>query len=171
MRSLVLLLTAVVLTGCATAIHHQLQQVPINSTPAGAAVTLDCGRGATRVGTTPMTLVMRRRDSGCSIFIVKPGWMGTRVDFHRIPSAAALTNVLPALLAGGIVANSNVDFSASNGSTSGGVVNVSATGSGTVSPVAVAGVVFSGALLIDVGSGALFEQLPTRVNVRLEPKR
>ena len=171
MRSLVALLASLALVRCATAAHSDLQQVPVASTPAGAEVTLDCGRGATRVGTTPMTLVMRRRDSGCTIFIDKIGWLGTRVDFHRVPSPAALGNVVPALLAGGIVASSNVDFSASNGSTQGGVVNVSASGSGSVSPAAVAGVVFSGALLIDAGSGALFAQSPARVDVRLEPKR
>jgi hypothetical protein len=170
-RSIVALFAAVTLTRCATAAHSDLQQVPVTSTPAGAEVTLDCGRGATRVGTTPMTLMMRRRDSRCTVFIVKDGWRGTRVDFHRVPSVAALGNVVPALLAGGIVASSNVDFSASNGTTQGGVVNVSASGSGSVSPAAVAGVVLSGALLIDAGSGALFAQSPSRIDVRLEPKR
>src|SRR5437867_3288856 len=172
MRSIVALLAAVALMRCATAAHSELQRVPVTSTPAGAEVTLDCGRGATRVGTTPMTLMMRRRDSRCMLFIVKNGWRGTRVDFHRVPSIAALGNVIPALLAGGIAASSNVDFSATNGSTQGGgVVNVSASGSGSVSPAAVAGVVLSGALLIAAGSGALFAQSPSRGDVTLEPKR
>ena len=165
------MILAVALSGCATAIHSDLQQVPVTSTPSGAEVTLDCGRGATVVGMTPMTLMMRRRDSKCTVFIVKSGWVGTRVDFHRVPSVAALGNVVPALLAAGIIANSNVDFSASNGSTSGGgVVNVTGSGWGSVSPPAVAGIVFSGALLIDAGSGALFAQSPARVDVRLEPR-
>jgi hypothetical protein len=171
MRHLVALLIAVAFSSCATAAHSDMQQVPVTSTPAGAEVTLDCGRGATRVGTTPITLMMRRRDSRCSVFIVKDGWLGARVDFHRVPSLAALGNVVPALLAGGIVASGNVDFSASSGSMSGGgVVDVTGSGWGSVSPAAVAGVVFTGALLIDAGSGALFAQSPSRVNVTLEPK-
>ncbi len=123
------------------------------------------------IGKTPITLVLQRRDSHCSLTLTKNGWQDERVIFRRLPSPVALTNALPALLAGGIVANSRIDFSASNGSTSGGVVSVSASGSGSVSPVVVAGIVFSGAMLVDIGSGALFEQRPTRVDVRLAPKR
>ena len=162
------LFAIVALTRCATVIHHDLQPVSITSEPSGANVTLDCGRGETRIGMTPLTLMLRRGDSHCSVLIVKSGWVGTRVDFHRVLAPAALTDVAAGLLVGAIVANSNVDFSASNGTASGGVVNVSASGSASVSPAAVAGVVFSGALLVDAASGALFAQSPARVVVTLK---
>jgi hypothetical protein len=165
------MLAAVLLAHCATAIHHDLQAVPVTSTPSGADVTLDCGRGATRIGTTPLTLMLHRRDSHCSATIVKSGWGAARVDFHRVPSAAALSDVAAALIIGGVVANSNVDFSASNGTSTGGTVNVSASGSGSVPPAAIAGVFLSGALLVDVASGALFAQVPRRVDVTLQPRR
>ena len=169
MRALILTAIAIALSGCATAMHSELQQVPVRSTPPGADVTLDCGRGAMRLGTTPMTLMLRRRDAHCSVSIAKNGFVGTRVDFHRVPSAASLGNVVPALLAGVIVTNSNVDFSASNGSTQGGVVDVSGSGYGSVSPGAIAGIVFSGGLLIDAGTGTLFAQRPAHIDVSLVP--
>jgi hypothetical protein len=164
-------LAAVLLARCATVIHHDLQAVPVTSNPTGAGVTLDCGRGATRIGTTPLTLMLHRRDAHCTAIIVKSGWADARVDFHRVPSAAALSDVAAALVIGGIVSTSNVDFSATNGTSSGGTVAVSASGSGSVSPVAIAGVFFSGAVLIDVASGALFAQVPRRVDVTLQPRR
>ncbi|MDQ6800038.1 MAG: PEGA domain-containing protein [Acidobacteriota bacterium] len=164
------LFLAVALSGCATAIHHDLQEVPVASTPAGARVYLDCGRGAMNVGTTPMTLVLRRRDA-CSITLSKTGWRDAVVRFHRAPSAAALTNAIPAALAAGIVSSSHVDIAANNGSTSGGIVTASASGSGSMSPAAVGAIVLSAALLVDIGSGALFEQSPRRVDVRLPPTR
>jgi len=166
-RRALVVLAVVLLCRCATAIHHDMQTVPVTSTPTGADVTLDCGRGATRIGTTPLTLMLRRRDSHCNVVIVKNGWIGTRVDFHRVLAPAAMTDVAAGLLAGAIVANSNIDFSAENGVPSGGVVNVSATGSASVSPAAVAGVFFSGAVLVDAASGALFAQRPARVDVTL----
>ena len=171
MRPLLALLGAVALARCATAIHHDLQAVPVTSAPSGADVTLDCGRGATHIGTTPLTLMLHRRDAHCSVDIVKSGWIATRVDFHRVPSAAALSDVAAALVIGGIVSTSNVDFSATNGTSSGGTVNVSASGSGNVSPVAIAGVFLSAAVLVDVASGALFAQVPRRVDVRLQRQR
>src|SRR6266581_997484 len=108
MRSLAALSLAVALTGCATAIHRDLQEVPVSSTPAGASVHIDCGRGSMNVGTTPMTLVLRRRDS-CAITLSKSGFRDAVVRFQRRPSAATFTNVLPAGLAAGIASSSRVD--------------------------------------------------------------
>jgi hypothetical protein len=170
MRSLACLLIGTALTSCATAIHHDRQEVPVSSTPAGAIVHLDCGRGLMNVGTTPMTLVLRRRDV-CAVTLSKPGWRDAVVRFHRTPSAAAFTNVIPAALVAGIVSSSHVDIAANNGSSSGGIVTASASGSGSISPAAVGAIVLSAGLLVDIGSGAVFEQRPRRVDVRLEPRR
>jgi len=165
MRSALFL--AVALTGCATAIHHDLQEVPVASTPAGARVYLDCGRGAMNIGTTPMTLVLRRRDT-CIVTLSKVGYRDAVVRLHRRPSAATFANVLPAGLAAGIASSNHVDIAGSNGSTSGGIVTVSASGSGSISPAAVGAIVLSTGLLVDIGSGAFFEQTPKRIDVNLE---
>ncbi len=122
------------------------------------------------IGTTPMTVVLRRRDA-CAITLSKVGYRDAFVRFHRAPSIATFANVLPAGLAAGIASSSHVDVAASNGSTSGGVVTASASGSGSISPAAVGAIVLSTGLLVDVGSGAFFEQSPRRVDVRLEPTR
>src|SRR6266851_3564318 len=156
MRSLGWLLIGTTLTSCATAIHHDRQEVPVSSVPAGPIAHLDCGHGPMNVGTTPMTLVLRRRDV-CAVTLSKPGWHDAVVRFHRPPSAAAFANVIPAALVAGIVSSSHVDIAANNGSTSGGVVTASASGSGSMSPAAVGAFVLSAGLLVDIGSGALFE--------------
>ena len=171
MRRFGAVIVAVALTSCATAIHHDLQSIPVTSTPPGASVQLDCGRGAMSVGTTPMTLTLQRRDRACMITLTKTGWQQSIVQFHRTLAPAALTNVVPAGLAAGIVESSHVEIAGSNGSTSGGIVTASASGSGSISPVAVAGIVLSAGLLIDLRTGAIFEQSPRRVDIRLEPKR
>ena len=171
MRRFGAVIVAVALTGCATAIHHDLQNIPVTSMPSGASVRLDCGRGAMSVGTTPMTLTLQRRDRACTITLTKTGWQNSIVQFHRTVAPAALTNVIPAGLAAGIVESNHVEIAGNNGSTSGGVVTASASGSGSISPAAVAGIVLSAGLLIDLRTGAIFEQSPRRVDVTLRSLR
>lgn len=170
MKRAAVVLAAVVLTRCASLAHDEFQQVPVTSTPSGAEVTLDCGRGETQIGTTPLTLMLRRRDTNCSVAIAKAGFAGTRVDFHRTIAPAAFADLAAGAIAAGIVATSDIDFSAQNGTPSGGTVNVSASGSGSVSPAAAGGVVFSVAVLVDAASGALYVHSPKRVDVTLRPR-
>lgn len=170
MRRAWVVLAAVLLTRCATLVHNEFESVPVTSTPSGADVTLDCGRGADRLGVTPMTVVLRRGARNCNVTIAKSGFIGTRVDFHRLISSAALADVAAGAIAAGIAANTSVDFSAQNGTSSGGTVNVSASGGGSISPAAAGGVVFGVSALVDVASGALYAHSPKRVDVVLRPK-
>lgn len=170
MKRAIVVLAAVLLARCATLAHEEFEAVPVTSTPSGAEVTLDCGRGATQLGTTPLTVMLRRRDTHCSVAIAKSGFIGTRVDFHRRIAPAAFADLAAGALAAGIVANTDVDFSAENGTPSGGTVNVSASGSGSISPAAAGGVVFSVAVLVDAASGALYAHSPKRVDVTLRPR-
>lgn len=163
-------LAAVLLTRCATLIHNEFEEVPVTSTPTGADVTLDCGRGPNRLGITPITVVLRRGDTNCSVTISKSGFVGTRTDFHRLLSSAALADVAAGAIAAGIAASTDIDFSAQNGTTSGGTVNVSASGSGSISPAAAGGVVFGVTALVDAASGAIYAHSPKRVDVVLRPK-
>ncbi|HEY6844469.1 MAG TPA: hypothetical protein VI391_09890 [Thermoanaerobaculia bacterium] len=169
MRKFVAVLAAVLLARCASLVHSDFEKIPVTSNPSGADVTLDCGRGATRIGTTPLTLMVHRKDTGCSVTITKNGWFGARVDLHRSIATALLLDFLAAGAAA-IVANSNVDFSAQNGTSSGGDVTVSASGSGSVRPAVVGGVVLSGAVVVDAATGALFSHAPSRVDVALRRK-
>ena len=167
MRCCLAVLAAVLLARCAALTHNEFETIPITSTPSGADVTLDCGRGASRLGTTPMNVVLRRNDTNCSVAITKSGWAGTRVDFHRTIARAVLGDVAAGGVAALIVANTNIDFSAENGTPSGGAVNVSASGSGTIRPGAAGAVVMSVGLLVDAASGALYTHVPRRVDVKL----
>ena len=167
MKSVVVVLAAVLLARCATLSHNEFEQIAVGSTPSGADVTLDCGRGPSRLGVTPLTLTVRRRDSGCSVAIAKEGWLGTRVELHRAISSAVWGNLLGGAIAAAI-ANTNVDFSAQNGTPSGGTVNVSASGSGSISPAAAGGAVTVLGVLVDAASGALYSHVPKRVDVTLK---
>jgi len=159
------------LARCATMAHSDFEQIPVRSTPSGADVTLDCGRGAMRIGTTPITLMIHRKDTNCSVTIAKSGWTDMRVELHRTIAKASLFDLLAGGVAAAIVANTSIDFSAENGTSSGGDVSVSASGSGSASPALAGGVVLSGAVLVDAATGALFAHSPSRVDVTLQPRR
>lgn len=167
MKRLPVVLAAVLLARCATLSHNEFEQIAVTSTPSGADVTLDCGRGPTRIGTTPLTLMVRRRDTGCSVAMAKDGWIGMRVQLHRVLSSAVWGNFLGGAIAAAVVSNSNVDFSAQNGTPSGGTVNVSASGSGSISPATAGAVVMGAGVLVDAASGALYSHVPKRVDVTL----
>jgi hypothetical protein len=170
MHRLGAVLAAVALSSCATALHHDLQDIPLASAPSGASVILDCGRGAMHAGVTPMTLTLRRRDS-CSVTLQKSDYRDEFIQFHRTIDPAVLGNVIPAAGAAVLASGTNIDVSGSNGTTSGGTVTASASGSASFSPAVAGGVVLSIGVLVDIGSGAALMQTPRRVDVRLEPKR
>jgi hypothetical protein len=161
---------AFTLSGCATVLHHDLQEVPVSSTPPGANVYLDCGRGAMNAGLTPMTLVLPRRDA-CFVTLRKSGWSDAVVRLHRTPSVAALGNVAAAGIVAAIASSSHIDVAGTNGTTTGGTVTASASGSTSMPAGTVGAIVLSAGVLVDIGTGAFWEQRPRRVDVTLQPTR
>ena len=84
----------VVLTGCATVAHGRFQQVPIASNPSGAAVDVDCGRGAQSAGVTPVVVKMPRKAQYCLVTLTHDGYQPTTVTFTRHWSGWVWGNLL-----------------------------------------------------------------------------
>jgi len=144
------------------------QDVPVTSEPTQARVVVDCGRGPNSYGNTPVMLHLVRRDPLCTMVLSKPGYIDQRIDFHRTILSATALDATAALLAAGLVQLGHVSFNGSSG-TSGGTVDVSGSGFGYWTPVGVGIVVFSSAMLVDAGSGALWSHTPTEVHATLKP--
>jgi hypothetical protein len=91
---ILLLGCAVVLTGCATVAHGRFQQIPIKSNPSGAAVELDCGRGAVSAGETPVVVKMPRKAQYCIVTLTHDGYQPATVTFSRHWSGWVWGNLL-----------------------------------------------------------------------------
>ena len=103
---IVLLLgSAVLLSGCATVAHGRFQQIPVVSDPAGAQVALDCGRGAKDAGVTPVVVKVRRNAEACAITLTHEGYRPTTVTLSRHWSGWVWGNLLlgDAFLAGAVI--------------------------------------------------------------------
>ena len=170
MRNLVAVLAAVLLTRCATAVHYDnldFQDVPVTSEPSQARVVVDCGRGPNSYGNTPVMLHLVRRDPMCIMVISKAGFLDERVEFHRSILSAAALDLTVAAIAAGLAQVGRVSYYAS----SGGTTDVSGSTLGYWTPVGVGIVLFSSAMLVDAGSGALWSHSPAQVHVTLKPAR
>jgi len=91
---ILLLGSAVLLTGCATVAHGRFQQIPIASNPSGAAVTLDCGRGIVDAGITPAVVKMPRKAQFCLVTLTRDGYQPATITFGRHWSGWVWGNLL-----------------------------------------------------------------------------
>lgn len=81
-----LFLTVAILTvsaRCATVAHGRYQQVPVNSTPAGAAVSVDCGNGIQNAGVTPVTVNLKRNADKCAVSLSREGYEDASATFAK----------------------------------------------------------------------------------------
>jgi len=170
LRNAVAVLAALLLTHCATSVHYDnldFQEVPVTSEPSGAHVVVDCGRGPNSYGNTPVMLHLVRRDPACVMVLSKAGYLDQRVDFHHSIMSAALLDLTTAAIAAGLAQVGRVNYyGSSNGST-----DVSGSTFGYWTPVGVGVIVFSSAMLVDAGSGALWSHAPAEVHAILKPAR
>ena len=99
MKKAILLLTAV-LAGCATVERGPLQRVYIETEPAGASVELeDCGASSDD-RQTPLTIMVPRRVTRCSVLIFRDGYEPARVmlERRRAPQVMSGGEVFSAIL-------------------------------------------------------------------------
>lgn len=83
MRNALLLLGALVLTGCATVSHGPMQRIHVDSDIGGATVSLErCGT-RTKIAKTPATVFVSRRATRCSIRVYAPGEASHVVHLER----------------------------------------------------------------------------------------
>jgi hypothetical protein len=146
---------------CATVAHGRYQTVPVSSNPADAAVRATCGNDpAVDAGVTPAT-VRLRRGATCSLTLTKSGYRSETVSFRRARSGVFYANVVPGVVAGtvagageavGSLLATDSNNNAANGAFAAGFVL------GTAIP-----------MLIDHTTGAMYKQVPERVDVTLVP--
>jgi hypothetical protein len=82
-QSLLALIVLLICARCATVAHGRYQEVPVNSTPAGAAVTVDCGRGPQNAGVTPVTVKLKRNADKCALTLSHDGYEDTAATFAK----------------------------------------------------------------------------------------
>jgi hypothetical protein len=83
MRTLLALAVLSICARCATVAHGRYQEVPVNSTPAGAAVTIDCGNGLQSSGVTPVTVKLKRNADKCALTLVHDGYEDASATFAK----------------------------------------------------------------------------------------
>lgn len=83
---------AVVAAGCATMINGKYQTVSVDSFPAGASITLDCGDVPREGGTTPAKVKVQRAAKHCLIFLSRDGYEMKEVALVHQPSRATALN-------------------------------------------------------------------------------
>lgn len=164
MRKTMLALIAVAFgSRCASIAHGRYQEVPVRSTPPGAAIRVDCGDAPADGGVTPATVKLRRAAEHCALTLSKEGFADERVTFTRAHSAIAFANLVPGLLVGTAVAAAEApvlvwgDSSASSTRANTAAVGGIAAGTGI-------------GLLVDQRTGALYRQVPGSVDAALKAK-
>lgn len=70
---------------CASIVHGTTQVVPVNSSPTGAEIKVDCGKAAGTAGSlkTPTTVTLRRSVEPCNITLSKEGYEDASMVFVR----------------------------------------------------------------------------------------
>ena len=78
------LFALLLLNACATVAHGRYQAVPVNTSPSGADVSLDCGRGRViDYGKTPVIVKLKRGADHCIVTLTKEGFEPTQVTFSK----------------------------------------------------------------------------------------
>ena len=96
------LTVVLVAPGCSSMVNGTRQSIPINTTPAGANVLVDCGTARSPIAepvVTPATVELKRRTQPCLITLHKDGYEDTSIIFARKVSGWVWGN----LFFGGIV--------------------------------------------------------------------
>jgi hypothetical protein len=142
---------------CASIAHGRYQRVAVRSTPSGAQVAVNCGDAPASPGVTPLDVWVRRSAEKCAITLSHPGYSDRTITFTRATSGVAWANVAPGLVMG-VVAGAAVatPFGGNESSANNALVGGTAVGSGI-------------GLAVDRATGAIFRQIPSAVDVTLDP--
>jgi hypothetical protein len=153
---LVLVLASLTLR-CASIAHGRYQRVAVRSTPSGAQVAVNCGDAPASPGVTPLDIWVRRSAEKCAITLSHPGYADRTVTFTRATSGVAWANAAPGLVLGVAAgAAAAVPFGGTQGSVNNALLSGTAVGSGL-------------GLAVDRATGAIFRQIPSAVDVTLDP--
>lgn len=154
MRCLLVPLTALALSACATVAHGPNQKIAVASEPAGATVTVACGSAPKTTAVTPATVLVERAATNCILTLSKPGYEDAQVVLERQVSRATGANHA----VGGFFGIIGALFSlASHGDPHPGYDIGSGVAAGTGE-------------FVDYATGAAYKQVPSNVTVRLTPR-
>jgi hypothetical protein len=153
MRRVLSLLLAFTSAACATVNHGPMQRIHVGSDPAGASVDLrDCGAGSTKTAKTPATVWVSRRATRCTLTFAADGYRPRTARLERRVADASANNF--------DMATELCEDDASNCNS---LTDLFIVG-------AVAGVLVGSGLGIDAATGARWQQVPSRVDMTLQPE-
>jgi hypothetical protein len=146
---------------CASIVHGRYQNVPVRSTPSGAYVQVACGDVPTNGGMTPTEVKLARGAEHCSITLSKTGYAEQMVNFTRVHSAVAWSNLVPGLAVGLAIGVASAPIV---------VFNDSSDTENKANTAALAGTIVGTGIgvAVDRHTGALYRQVPSSVDVALE---
>jgi hypothetical protein len=149
---------------CATVARGRDQRIHVNSSPSGAAVRVLCGDVPQEAGIAPVDIVVPRKAQTCAVTLTKAGFADRTVTLTRMTSNMVWLNLIPGFIIG-TVAGSATAFH-HNGS----VFNSNQHAGETQFFVGfAAGTALAAA--IDHSTGAMYKQVPERIDGTLNPQR
>lgn len=144
MRPLLAAVLSLTLTACATVQHGPVQRIPVDSDPQGALVrTSRCGPGSTKQVRTPGVVWVSRRAEHCTLTITAQDHYAEQVTLRRQVAEEFFENIA--------------------------VVGEMCCGDDWLGWLVLGGLFAGTGFAVDSATGALFEQEPKEVFVRLEP--
>jgi hypothetical protein len=153
------MLTAYLLTSCATIRHGANEEISVDSNPSGANATIKCANNITASGITPARLTIPRKADLCRLDVEKSGMQTQKIQIERGFDSAYWLNFIPA---SGLPLGTIALFS--TGSIFGGTP-------GYVGVLFVAGIVGGVGLIVDRVTGAMYDHDPHVIRVKLEPQQ
>jgi hypothetical protein len=157
-RFLASVLTACLVTSCATIRHGTNEVITVDSNPSGANATIMCAGNISASGTTPARLTIPRKADGCRVDVEKSGLQAQKIQIERGFDSAYWLNFIPAsgLAIGTIVV-------IGTGSLFGGPPDY-------VGVLFVAGIIGGVGLIVDRATGAMYDHKPNVIKVTLQPE-
>lgn len=91
-------IAALILTSCATVTHGPTERIPVSTDPAGAEVTVECGRVSRGPFTTPVVLELSPKAEVCRIHLIKAGYQPQTLEFQSYPRRSVWWNLAPSVV-------------------------------------------------------------------------
>jgi len=153
-RFLAFLMTAALLSSCATITRGTNEVISVDSNPSGAEATIKCANNVTASGTTPARITIPRKADGCFLDVSKSGMKTQRLSMERGFNGSFWANFIPA---------SGLPIA----------IITAFTGTGSdaaLNTVSIAGVAGGIGFLVDRFTGAMYDHNPNVIKVTLQPQ-
>jgi hypothetical protein len=153
-RLLASLLTACLLSSCASIRRGRDEVITVDSDPSGANATIKCANNISANGTTPARLTISRKADGCRVDVGKSGMKTQTIQLERGFNSDYWLNFIPAA---GFPTSAVVAFSGSGSD----ALAVALLG---------AGLFGTAGLIVDRVTGAMYDHDPNVIKVTLQPE-